>query len=48
MQPWLYALECVVAPCAIGVLMYAAFDAWDRWRRSRSEHYDGPSIDYHI
>jgi hypothetical protein len=47
MGGWVYALECVAAPAAVGLAMYALFEAWDKRRRSNRD--DGlPHIDYHI
>ncbi len=48
MANWLYALECVVVPCAIAVVMYALFETWDRWRRRTGGQHGLPPIDYHI
>jgi hypothetical protein len=47
MSGWLYALECVIVPCAIGLAMYALFDAWDQRRRANRDD-ELPHIDYHI
>lgn len=47
MTGWLYTCACVLVPCGIGGLMYAAFEAWDkRRRRTRDERL--PVIDYII
>ncbi len=48
MSGWGYALECVAVPCAIGLVMYAVFGAWDRKRRRANEDEGLPHIDYHI
>jgi len=45
---WLNAIECVLAPCAIALVMYALFEAWDRRRRRSGEEYGLPPIDYRI
>ena len=46
MSDWLYAALCVVAPCAVGGVMFAAFEVWDRrWRRAGENL---PLIDYSI
>lgn len=48
MGDWLYAVGCVVVPCAIGGVMFALFNVWDR-RRRRAKEDDGlPSIEYFI
>lgn len=45
-MPWLNAIVSVVAPCAIGAIMYAAFELWDRRRRRNGQQL--PVIDYSI
>jgi hypothetical protein len=51
--PWLYAITCVAAPCAVGGVMYVLFGAWER-RRRRKAGLDGsgqdelPPVDYLI
>jgi len=47
MTGWLYVLACVALPCAIGLVMYVLFSAWDRARR-RGSAGELPPIDYHI
>jgi len=48
MTSWLYAVECVLVPCAIACLMFLLFEAWDRLRRRAGEEHGLPPIDYHI
>jgi hypothetical protein len=48
MNGWLYALECVALPCAIGIAMYVLFGVWDRRRRRVSDDNGLPPIDYSI
>jgi hypothetical protein len=49
MNPWLYALLCVLGPAAWGLLMYRAF-GWVQTRRSRVRGglQDIPPTDYCI
>lgn len=48
MGDWLYAVECVAVPCAIGAVMFGLFDLWDR-RRRKNKPGDGlPEIEYFI
>jgi hypothetical protein len=47
MTGWLYTCACVLVPCGIGGLMYAAFEAWDKRRRRMLEERL-PVIDYII
>jgi hypothetical protein len=42
-----YVAACIAIPCAIGGVMYVAFDAWDRLRR-RGARERLPQIDYYI
>jgi hypothetical protein len=44
---WLYTCACVLVPCGVGVLMYGAFEFWDR-RRRRIPKDRLPVIDYII
>jgi len=46
---WLYALECIVAPCALGTAVYGLFALWNGLRR-RSDPTGGglPPVDYLI
>ena len=48
MTGWRDAVECVLVPCAIALVMYALFEAWDRLRRRNGKEYGLPPIDYHI
>jgi hypothetical protein len=43
-----YPLECVLVPCAMGTLMYLAFELWERQRRRARPSGDLPQIDYTI
>lgn len=43
-----YPIECVLAPCAIGTVMYLAFELWDRRRRRTRPDSGLPMIDYLI
>lgn len=46
MPLWLHAIVSVAAPCAMGAVMFVAFDFWDRRRRRNGEKL--PFIDYSI
>jgi hypothetical protein len=43
-----YPIACIVVPCALGLLMYLAFDVWDRRRRRVRGGDPLPLIDYYI
>jgi hypothetical protein len=44
----LYALLCVLVPCAIGVTMYGLFELWERHRQRGRLERERPVIDYLI
>ena len=48
MPSWLYALECVVVPCLIGLAVYGLFELWDRRRRRARPDAGLPPTDYMI
>ncbi|MBK7579120.1 MAG: hypothetical protein IPI67_02850 [Myxococcales bacterium] len=48
MSAWLYPLACVVLPGVWGVLMYFAFGAFERRRRTSVKKDALPPIDYSI
>jgi hypothetical protein len=41
-----YIIACVTVPCGIGVLMYGAFELWDRQRKKSRGAL--PVVDYMI
>jgi hypothetical protein len=45
---WMHAALSVVIPSAIGGLMYAGFELWDRLRRRRRGGKGLPLVDYSI
>jgi hypothetical protein len=47
MSSWLYAVLCVVAPAAWGVLMYIVF-GWVQRRSASPRPDDLPPVDYTI
>ncbi len=48
MNSWVYAIECIAVPCAVGAVMYLLFEAWDRRRRRTAPDYGLPPIDYYL
>ncbi|MET0413079.1 MAG: hypothetical protein ABW217_17365 [Polyangiaceae bacterium] len=43
-----YVLACVLLPAALGSLMFAVFELWDRRRRAKRPGAELPRIDYSI
>jgi hypothetical protein len=43
-----HAVLCVVAPLAVGAIMYLLFDVWDAQRQKRQPGTGLPFVDYSI